>query len=89
MLTDAEVDNILRPIFAEMEPVHDVQLFCFWIKSARANTSFIQGLPDDTARQLDPILEQFANISFKRQRPALTHAGNIICLSVPPAQTVV
>ena len=82
MLTDTEVDNILRPILAEMEPVHDGHLFCFWLKSVRSNTAFIQGLPDDTARQLDPILEQFGNISFKRHRPALTHEGNIICLKV-------
>lgn len=82
MLTDDDIDNILGPIFAEMEPINDAQLFLFWMKASIANTAFIRGLPDDSARQLDPILEQFGNISLKRQRPALTHEGNIICLRV-------
>lgn len=82
MLTDDDVDAILRPIYVEMGLVSDAELSCFWSKSARSNIAFIQGLPGDSARVLDPMLEQFWNISFKRNRPALTHVGNIICLKV-------
>lgn len=82
MLTDNDVDAVLRPIYVEMGLVSDAELFCFWSKSARSNIAFIRGLPGDSARALDPMLEQFGNISFKRNRPALTHAGNIICLKV-------
>ena len=82
MLTDDEVDAILRPIYVEMGLVSDAELFCFWYNSARSNIAFLRGLPGDSARALGPMLTQFGNISLKRNRPALTHAGNVICLKM-------
>ena len=89
MLTNDEVGSILRPVFAEMgAPVSDADLFDFWLKSRKSNEAFCRshlkgGLFPHSIGNMYVMVGQCGIIaSSARERPVLTHAGNIICLKV-------